>query len=353
MVSKLTDAALKKLDLPNKLPTKVASEEDKAQGNYVEYGTKGDKFELNAKGNYDSSWSGSKSGSTEFEVDAKTQKKLEESAAKLGKIQQGLESLGIKPELKKDFESTWGKQADYHSSGKTKGKYGEAEYEIDANAQIMAGMAGQASISMNGIDANFQAKIGMEATVQMSGKASTSFNVGGVEVPASVEAKLKATAKATAEANGTVKVTRDPLTAVAEGSVGASAVVKVEGEVTASAGPFSVKAKGYVSAGAEAQASGKIGFEDGKLKLSGSIGAALGIGAGGSVDIEVDLNMLGDMAKQALTNAADKVLDKLGVKDTIETVGKAINDVKNAVNDVKETVGKATNFVKGLFGFGK
>ena len=34
-----------------------------------------------------------------------------------------------------------------------------------------------------------------------------------------------------------------------------------------------MKASGYASAGAEATASGVIGYEDGKLKLGGSLGA--------------------------------------------------------------------------------
>jgi hypothetical protein len=58
-----------------------------------------------------------------------------------------------------------------------------------------------------------------------------------------------------------------------------------------------VEASGYASAGAEARASGVFGYEDGKLKIGGSLGAALGVGLGGSATVEVDVAQIGEMAR--------------------------------------------------------
>jgi len=159
---------------------------------------------------------------------------------------------------------------------------------------------------------------------------------------ASVDGTAKVSAEAKAEATGNVKVTRNPPSAIAEGTIGASAVVKIEGEVKASAGPFSVKASAYASAGAEAKATGVIGYSDGKLKIGGSVGAALGVGAGGSATVEVDVKMIGDVAK----NAADVNHDgKLGVDDAKA----AASAVANKAGEVAD---KAKNKVLGWLGFG-
>jgi hypothetical protein len=89
--------------------------------------------------------------------------------------------------------------------------------------------------------------------------------------------------------------------------------------VTFSAGPFSVVASAYASAGAEARASGIIGFEDGKLKIGGSAGAALGIGGGASATVEIDVAQIGQMAK----NVADVNDDgKVDLWDAASAVSK-------------------------------
>jgi hypothetical protein len=147
-------------------------------------------------------------------------------------------------------------------------------------------------------------------------------------------------------------VTRNPPTAIAEGTVGASAVAKVEGEVKASAGPFSVKASAYASAGAEAKASGVVGYEDGKIKLGGSLGAAVGLGAGGSATVEVDVKQIGQMAKNTADVNHDGKLDlndakaaAKGVKDTV------VHAAATTVNAVKDTAKSAAKKVAGWFGF--
>lgn len=214
-------------------------------------------------------------------------------------------------------------------------KKGEAGYQVGANAKLEAAASVDAKgkLDLNGLDASVNAKVGVTAEASVNGKAQTkSVKVAGVDVNASVEGTAKVSASATAEATGKVKVTRNPPTAIAEGTLGASAVVKAEAEVKASAGPFSVKASGYASAGAEAKATGTIGYEDGKIKLGGSLGAALGVGAGGAVNVEVDVKQIGEMAKNTAVKVADANGDgKLGLDDA-----KAV--AHNVVDNTKKTV---------------
>ncbi|KFE72473.1 hypothetical protein [Hyalangium minutum] len=225
-------------------------------------------------------------------------------------------------------------------------KKGEAGYQVGANAKLEAAASVDAKgkLDLNGLDASVNAKVGVTAEASVNGKAQTkSVKVAGVDVNASVEGTAKVSASATAEASGKVKVTRNPPTAIAEGTVGASAVVKAEAEVKASAGPFAVKATGYASAGAEAKATGTIGYEDGKIKLGGSLGAALGVGAGGSVNVEVDVKQIGEMAKNTAVKVADANGDgKLGLDDAKAVANNvkdaAVNTAKNVVDNTKKTV---------------
>ncbi len=210
-------------------------------------------------------------------------------------------------------------------SGQVTGRYGEASYNADARVEARASVDARGKLDTNGLDASVNARVGVSAEASINGRAQTqSVKIGGVDVNASVEGTARVSAEASAEATGQVKVTRNPPTAIAEGTVGASAVVKVEGEVKASAGPFSVNASAYASAGAEATATGVIGYEDGKLKIGGSAGAALGIGAGGSVNVEVDIKEIGDMARNTAVSVADVNNDgKLGLDDAKAAVSQA------------------------------
>jgi hypothetical protein len=218
-------------------------------------------------------------------------------------------------------------------TGSTKGKYGEASYNANAKLEAKANVDAKGKLDMNGLDASVNARVGVRAEASVGGTVKSG--------PVKVEGKATASAEVAAEATGKVKVTRNPPTAIAEGTVGASAVAKIEGEVKASAGPFSVKASAYGSAGAEAKASGVIGYEDGKLKIGGSAGAALGLGAGGAVNVEVDVKAIGQAAKDKADVNGD---GKLGLDDAKAAAGKTVDTAKNVVNG-------AANKVKNFFGW--
>ena len=255
-------------------------------------------------------------------------------------------------------EAKAGVYAETH--GGVDGKYGSASYSAQAKAEAKASADGSAKINANGVDAEAHLKAGVSVEASATGHAETkSVKVAGVDVKASADGTVRASAEAEAHADGKVKVTRNPPTAVAEGSVGASAVAKVEGNVTASAGPFSVHASAYASAGAEAKASGTIGYEDGKIKIGGSLGAAIGLGAGGSAEVDIDVKQLGQMAKneiksipgaQTAINTAKTV--EHAVVDTAKNVEHKVADTaKNVEHKVADTVHHAASSVKHFFGF--
>jgi hypothetical protein len=135
-----------------------------------------------------------------------------------------------------------------------------------------------------------------------------------------------------------------------------------------------VVGSGYVSAGAEARATGVIGYEDGKLKIGGSIGAALGVGAGGGVTVEVDVRQIGEAAKGLADVDGDGQLGLGDVAaaarktvDAARTVARAadvnhdgrlgLDDVGAAASNVAQRAAEvahgAAKKVAGWFGFGR
>lgn len=211
------------------------------------------------------------------------------------------------------------------------GRYGQASYDATAAAEAYARFNAQGKIDANGLDASINAKVGVAVQAEITGRAqSQSVNFLGTDLYVAAEGHAKVVAEASAEVTGNVKITRNPPTAIAQGTAGASAVAKAEADVKLSAGPFSVTANVYGSAGAEARASGIIGYQDGKFKIGGSVGAALGLGAGGGVGVEVDVAQIGQMAK----NAAD-----------------VNNDGKLDLSDAGAAVSKGAKKVASWFGF--
>lgn len=252
------------------------------------------------------------------------------------------------------------------------GAHGSAAYQAGAKVEVDAGVKAEGTLDANGLDASVNAQVGVRAEASASGQLETRpITISGVEVTAGVEGNVKVSAEAEAHATGSVKVTRDPPTAIIEGEVGASAVVKAEADLTINAGPFAVNAGVYGSAGAEATAGGAIGFEDGKLKINGRLGAALGLGGGVHANVEIDVAMIGEMALnaadldgdgklgvgdlkagaeklgEAAVNLADRDGDgKLGLGDVKAGVEQFAGGLKDAVSNARDVVSSAVNDVR-------
>ena len=182
------------------------------------------------------------------------------------------------------------------ASDEVTGKFGVASYVAHAQAEATAHFDAQGKIDANGLDASINARVGVSAAAELTGRAQTrSVTFLGTELNAGVEGHAKV-----------------------------SAVAKAEGEIKLSAGPFSVVGSAYASAGAEARATGVIGYEDGKFKMGGSAGAALGLGAGAGVTVEIDVRQLGEMARHAADVNGD---GKLDLHDATAAVSKTAHKV--------------------------
>jgi len=256
---------------------------------------------------------------------------------------------GIKAEGKVGAEAS----VTANAHGEVEGKYGKANYTATATAEAHATAEGTATLNSNGLVATAKVGAGASVSVQATGHAETpAITIGGQEFKAQADGKLKATAEVKAEASGTATITRSPPTLMLEGKAGASAVAKAEAEATISAGPFSVHASGYASAGAEATASGVIGYQDGKLKIGGSLGAALGVGLGGKVDIEVDVGAIEKAAVGVAKDLADQNHDgKIGLDDVAAGAKNIASGAAHAAESVASGVGNAAKSVAHFFGW--
>jgi hypothetical protein len=238
--------------------------------------------------------------------------------------------------------------------GTRKTESGELKGRATAKAELAAQANYNASLGVNGLNATAHAKAGAEVSAEVAGSYRTNpKKIGDVELTAGVEARAKVAAEATAEATGTVKFTGDPPAAVVSGEAGASAVVKAEAEAKIDAGPFSVRGQAYASAGAEAKIGGHLGYDDGKLSVGFNAGAALGLGVGGRVQVQVDVAQVGKIAQEGVKAASDKIhsatdltgdgrfgMDDVGViKDaTVDAVSDAAEAVADGVSDAAHAV---------------
>ncbi len=235
----------------------------------------------------------------------------------------------------------------------TRGGNEQLGYDARAQVEARASLTATGKLDSNGLTLSGGARVGVRAEVGASAHANTaSVNVAGVPVNAGVRGSATASAEVSAEATGRVGITRNPPTVVAEGTVGASAVAKAEAQMRAHAGPFAVTASAYASAGAEAKATGAVGYENGKLRLSGSVGAALGLGAGGSVGVEVDVNQIGQMAQNTGRAVAAQVAQKAdlngdGKLDLGDARAAASTVVSGAQRAAHQAVDNAANAVRG------
>lgn len=120
-----------------------------------------------------------------------------------------------------------------------------------------------------------------------------------------------------AEATGHARVAIDRKGVTASGGVDAFAGAKARADVHQSVGLMgedigSVGGRGEVYAGVGAKANGSVGFRDGRLKVSGELGAALGVGAGVALNVDIDVKGALNAGKNAANAAGDAITDGVG-----------------------------------------
>lgn len=175
------------------------------------------------------------------------------------------------------------------TSGEMEKEFGvaklKAEYEAEVKAGAWASAKAGITYDANGFTANAEASA--KAGVEVSGSIGVTGSVGDLELTkVGVSASGEAFAGAKADASAEFKVSDEGVTASAK--AGAFAGAEASGEVKGTLGYFSGTAKGSVRAGAGADAEAKFSMEDGHMKVKVDVGAALGVGASGGVDFDVD-----------------------------------------------------------------
>jgi hypothetical protein len=188
----------------------------------------------------------------------------------------------------------------FHHSAQAEVHGPSASFELQkAHAGRLGVTSAQLTAEANAFKAQAQAGISADTkghayTAALTGKAET-----GVGVTASaahdfnrhVGAFVKGEAKAGATAFAEGVATLDPksATAMLSGQVGAAATAGVYGTAGGHLGRLHGSATAGVVAGAAAQAGGKLGLENGFLKHSADVNAAVGVGTHLKTDVAVDL----------------------------------------------------------------
>ncbi|HLT31122.1 MAG TPA: hypothetical protein VK013_13870 [Myxococcaceae bacterium] len=254
--------------------------------------------------------------------------------------------------LKADFDRAASAGAYANADGEIEGEYGSAAYQASAKAEAEASVSADAAVNLNGVDANFNAQAGVKVEATVSGQVESRplTTIGGVDLTLKAEGTATVTAEAEAHATANVSITRDPPTAIIEGEAGASAVAKAEVEGSVGFGPIQLDGSAYASAGAEAVAGGAIGYQDGKFTIRLNVGAAVGVGAGVSGGITVDVGEIKEMAFDVADANGD---GKLGISDAfihgkniITGIPGAIRNVRDAAVTVREGVNNAVDTVR-------
>ncbi|MFQ3535531.1 MAG: WXG100 family type VII secretion target [Aggregatilineales bacterium] len=174
--------------------------------------------------------------------------------------------------------NAFGELASYDSSGKWEASIGRDGVKVGASGYAGAYLArAGVSAEMGGLQAAGQAYIG----AQVQGE------LGAVLRPGQAYVGLGGEVFAGGKAEGSISYTQQ----IVEG-------LSVKGT-----------ASGYVSYGIGAQADVKFGYDEGKIRIGGSLGATLGVGVGGKFDVTIDAKGIVDRGVQTVQQAAGNIVE--------------------------------------------
>jgi hypothetical protein len=189
-----------------------------------------------------------------------------------------------------------------------------------------------ASVDLNSMTAKLDGGVRGEAhLLGVSAGGSRVFGGSAINTTTSVRGDAYVGAEAGAKAG----VNFNPRTGDAGVSAGldAFAGAKAKGKVRQSFGAAgenlgAVGVRGEAWAGIGASADASAGFEDGKFKISGSIGAALGVGGKVGFDLEIDVVGTAKAASKVAGDAVDMASEV--ASDAIDMASEVAGDVANA-----------------------
>ena len=203
-----------------------------------------------------------------------------------------------------------------------------------------------------GVDSQFAGvRGGVRGGIEAQGHTEVVHDINGMPVNQYVSGNVFLGTEAQAQAG----LSREGLGVGAGGFAGARA--QMTRGVDLGVVDYSETIEGQVGVGAEANA--HLGLQDGRFRINGELGAAVGIGAKVGVDAEVDLGEAGRFVERTAP-----VVDRWGQqagkdisRTTHNTYKGAERKVNNVHNQAKRTVNNAGNTIKkaggGIKKFGK
>jgi hypothetical protein len=154
---------------------------------------------------------------------------------------------------------------------------------------------GQAGAKFAAGDGAFKLEAGASAAANLVNVEAHGEHKGTVNLKGAAHLNLGARA----EGKATAEIDLKKMTVAVKGGVDAFAGGSVGVNGSAEAGGVEVGAAAKAEAGIGFQANGTLGFEDGKLKFGGDIGACVGVGADVKFNVEIDARKIAQEAAQA------------------------------------------------------
>jgi hypothetical protein len=210
--------------------------------------------------------------------------------------------------------------------------------------EIYAGARGLAETGLDfGKDPTLKARVGgfVGQNLSAEGNARTKILGGGVGVNGTASVGMGA------EGSAGLSFSKDGTKIGAGGFAGDRATVSGGFDVVGVGG--NLTADGYAGVGAEI--SSESSFKNGKLKIKGTLGAALGVGGRVGVDLTVDLNKVEEEGK-AFASSVEHFGKQAGeqIKTDFTRFGNEVDrEVKQAAVVVEADLNKAANEVKAVF----
>ncbi len=215
-----------------------------------------------------------------------------------GKIDpvQGLASLDL---YNARAAAGWREKVGVRGQASATGQYGSAVAKGEAYGVAEAGADGYFKLNTRDgvlVGGNASARLGVGASGDADLK-TPGLRVAGVDTPldAGIGAHGEAFAGAKAGLGGRAGI--GPNFVGAEGSIGAFAGVEAQGDIHANLGPLRGRVTASGMAGAGIGADGGITYEDGKIKISGRVYAALGLGGSLGGEITLDVKQATQLAR--------------------------------------------------------
>ncbi|WP_372894374.1 hypothetical protein [Stieleria sp.] len=220
------------------------------------------------------------------------------------------------------------------------GRYHQVDTEPDRNglqAQAGHGMGVRTESQLGGqMDSKGDRTLGIHGNVQAGYFAGAEVTQSGRVGRVDIKNRLSGESFTGTELGGNAGLSQDGVGLGANAFAGS----RVSGRLGTEVGTVGVGTTGEAWSGLGAEADARVGMKNGKLKLKGELGAALGVGGKIGVDASIDFNPI----------ARDVSRHSRNVGKAASAVGRDLSKTSKTVSkDVKRTGKKVVNDIGRLF----